>query len=167
MQCTQDTIHSEDVIVVGNGREISMVKFAVEEQSRVPLAACIVVHGKEVMAGSNCRTVLNAELKEIKCTQDSIQAGDVMVLGNGREVSMVRFSVEERSRVPLNACIVVYGNEIINCRNHLECHPGSVIKRLVRSLLTVYCTSFRESCESGRRHALARYIDTRVLLHAQ
>ena len=106
MQCTQDTIHSEDVIVVGNGREISMVKFSVEEQSRVPLAA---VHGKEVMTGSNCRTVLNAELKEMECTQDSIQAGDIMVLGNGREVSMVKFSVEERSCVPLNACIVVYG----------------------------------------------------------
>ena len=90
MQCTQD---SEDVIVVGNGREIPMVKFSIEEQSRV---ACIVVQGKEVMAGSNCHTVLNAELKEMECTQDSIQAGDVMVLGNGREVSMVK--LEERSR---------------------------------------------------------------------
>ena len=138
MQCTQDTIHSEDVIMLGNGREISMVKFSVEERSRVPLAACIVVHGKEVMTGSNCRTVLNAELKEMECTQDSIQAGDVMVLGNGREVSMVKFSVEERSRVPLNACIVVYGNEIINCRNHLECRPGSVIKRLVLKPKIIY-----------------------------
>ena len=43
-----------------------------------------------------------------------------MVLANGREVSMKKFSVEERSRVPLNACIVVHGNEIIHCRNHLE-----------------------------------------------
>ena len=34
-----------------------------------------------------------------------------MVLGNGREVSMVKFSVEERSRIPLNACIVVHGNK--------------------------------------------------------
>ncbi|KAL5502371.1 hypothetical protein EMCRGX_G009133 [Ephydatia muelleri] len=80
------------------------------------------------MAGSNCRAVLNEELKEMECTQDSIQAGDVMVLGDGREVSMVKFSVEERSRVPLNACIVVHGNEIINCRN-LECRPGCAIKR--------------------------------------
>ena len=111
MQCTQDIIHSEDVIVVGNGREISMVKFSVEEQSRVPLAACIVVHGKEIMTGSNCRAVLNAEMKEMECTHDSIQAGDVLVLGNGREVSMVKFSVEERSRIPLNACIVVDGNK--------------------------------------------------------
>ena len=94
-----------------------MVKFSLEEQSRVPLAA---VHGNEVMTGSNRR-------KEIECTQDSIQAGDVMVLGNGREVSMVRFSVEERSRIPLNACIVVHGNEIINCRNYLECRPGCAI----------------------------------------
>ena len=85
MQCTQDTIHSEDVIVLGNGREISMVKFFMVEQSRVPLAA---VHANEVMTGSNCR-------KEMECTQDSIQAGDVMVFGNGREVSMVKFSVEE------------------------------------------------------------------------
>ena len=115
MQCTQDTIHSEDVIVVGNGREISMVKFSMEEQSRVPLAA---VHGNEVMTGSNCR-------KEMECTQDSIQAGDVMVLGNGREVSMVKFSVEERSRVPFqNACIVVHGNEIINCRTIWNVVPG-------------------------------------------
>ena len=98
-----------------------MVKFAVEEQSRVPLAA---VHGNEVMTGSNCRTVLNAELKEMECTQDSIQVGDVMALGNRREVSMAKFSVEERSRVPLNACIVVHGNEIINCRTIWNVVPG-------------------------------------------
>ena len=71
----------------------------------------------------------------MECTQDAV---GVIVLRNGREVSMVKFSVEEQSRVPLNAYIIVQGNEIIHCRNHLECRPGSAIKRLVLKQKIVY-----------------------------
>ena len=50
MQCTKDTIHDGDVMVFGNGREVSMLKIlGVQEQCRDQqlLAACIV-HGNVI-----------------------------------------------------------------------------------------------------------------------
>ena len=91
---------------------------------------------KNLYIRSTCNYFSTVE--EMECTQDSIHAVGVMVLSDGREVSMVKLSVEERSRVPLNACIIVQGNEIIHCRNHLECRPGSAIKRLVLKQKIIY-----------------------------
>ena len=41
MECKQDFFEAVDLVVLGNGREV----FMVNSPRRVPLSACIVVHG--------------------------------------------------------------------------------------------------------------------------
>ena len=45
MECTEDTIHVGDKMVLCNGREVFMLKFSVEEESHLPFTSSIVVHG--------------------------------------------------------------------------------------------------------------------------
>ena len=45
----------------------------------------------------------------MQCDQDAIQVGDVMVLANGREISMLKTSVEQQ----LAAAYIVHGNVIV------------------------------------------------------
>ena len=51
----------------------------------------------------NC--IFNRPLAQGDPIQDIIHVGDLVGFGNGRTVSMVQFSAEERSRVPLAALL--------------------------------------------------------------
>ncbi|KAL5493279.1 hypothetical protein EMCRGX_G014432 [Ephydatia muelleri] len=49
----------------------------------------------------------------MQCNQDVIQVGDVMVLANGREISMLKTSVEQSPDQQLAAACIVHGNVIV------------------------------------------------------
>ena len=49
----------------------------------------------------------------MQCNQDNIQVGDVMVLTNGREISMLKTSVEQSPDQQLAAACIAHGNVIV------------------------------------------------------
>ena len=49
----------------------------------------------------------------MQCDQDAIQVGDVMVVANGREISMLKTSVEQSPDQQLLAAYIVHGNVIV------------------------------------------------------
>eukprot|EP00731_Ephydatia_muelleri_P013182 Em0007g492a len=53
---------------------------------------------------------------KMQCDQDNIQVGDVMVLTNGREISMLKTSVEQSPDQQLAAACIVHGNVIVPVR---------------------------------------------------
>ena len=96
MECKQDFFEAVDLVVLGNGREV----FMVNSPRRVPLSACIVVHGNADVNNSPWNDYVNESHYKARELPPMCACSNSSLFGRVRAVPLNTFPNTHRMRQP-------------------------------------------------------------------